>query len=270
MEALSDDFIRREEAGKISNRKILWPRYNWRMKKIFFIPIFFVFVHSAFAENTATIPAARTFPTNWMSRHETFVAQAKQGGIDLLFVGDSITAGWQWEKGGLNVWNKCYAPRHAAEFGIGYDRTQNVLWRMEHGELDGIKPKVVVLLIGTNNAGNEDNGKPRNVTPEIIEGVTAIVKDLRVKLPESKVLLLAIFPRGQTNDPVRVQLRDVNAGLAKLDDGKMVKFLDLGAKFLEADGTLSREIFPDLLHPNVKGYQIWADAMEGTLAQMMK
>jgi lysophospholipase L1-like esterase len=272
METPCDDFIRREEAGKISNRKILWPRYNWRMKKIFFIPIFFVFVfvHSAFAENTATIPAARTFPTNWMSQHETFVAQAKQGGIDLLFVGDSITAGWQWDKGGLNVWNKCYAPRHAAGFGIGYDRTQNVLWRMENGELDGIKPKVVVLLIGTNNAGNENDGKPRNSTPEIIEGVTAIVKDLQVKLPESKVLLLAIFPRGQTNDPVRVQLKEVNTGLAKLDDGKMVRFLDLGAKFLESDGTLSRDIFPDLLHPNEKGYRIWADAMEGTLAEMIK
>jgi lysophospholipase L1-like esterase len=237
-------------------------------------PIIFVlaafFSLQAFAENTATIPVTRTFPTNWMSRHESFVAQAKQGSIDLLFVGDSITAGWQWDKGGLNVWNKCYAPRHAAEFGIGYDRTQNVLWRMEHGELDGIKPKVVVLLIGTNNAGNEDNGKPRNATPEIIEGVTAIVKDLRVKLPESKVLLLALFPRGQTNDPVRVQLKEVNAGLAKLDDGKTVKFLDLGAKFLEPDGTLSRNIFPDRLHPNAKGYQIWAEAMENSLTEMMK
>jgi beta-glucosidase len=128
----------------------------------------------------------------------------------------------------------------------------------------------VVLLIGTNNAGNENDGKPRNSTPEIIEGVTAIVKDLQVKLPESKVLLLAIFPRGQTNDPVRVQLKEVNTGLAKLDDGKMVRFLDLGAKFLESDGTLSRDIFPDLLHPNEKGYQIWADAMEGTLAEMIK
>jgi len=240
--------------------------------KIRFIILFLAALYSlqVFAENTAVIPVARTFPTNWMSRHETFVAQAEQGGIDLLFVGDSITAGWQWDKGGLNVWNKYYAPRHAAEFGIGYDRTQNVLWRMNHGELDGIKPKVVVLLIGTNNAGNEDNGKPRNATPEIIEGVTAIVQDLRVRLPESKVLLLAIFPRGQTNNPVRAQLKEVNAGIAKLDDGKMVKFLDLGTNFLEPDGTLSRDIFPDRLHPNAKGYQIWADAMEPKLTEMLQ
>ena len=225
---------------------------------------------TALAENTAVIPATRTIPTNWMSSHEVFLKQAKQGGIDLLFIGDSITAGWLWDKGGLNVWNKCYAPRHAAEFGIGYDRTQNVLWRIEHGELDGIKPKVIILLIGTNNAGNEDNGKPRNTTPEIIEGVTTVVRELRVRLPESKILLFGIFPRGTTNDPVRVQVKAVNAQISKLDDGKMVKFMDIGSKFLGPDGTLSRDIMPDLLHPNEKGYQIWADAMEGTLATMLK
>ena len=222
------------------------------------------------AENSSLIPVPRDFPTNWISRHEANVAEAKKGGIDLLFIGDSITDGWRWGNGGSKIWPQLYTPRHAANFGIGWDRIQNVLWRIENGELENISPKVVVLLIGTNNTGNEDNGQPRNSPPEIIEGVTAIVKDLRVKLPESKVLLLAIFPRGQTNDPVRVQLKEVNAGLAKLDDGKMVKFLDLGAKFLGSDGTLSRDIFPDLLHPNEKGYQIWADAMEGALAEMMK
>jgi len=222
------------------------------------------------AENTAVIPAPRTFPTNWMSSHEAFVKQAKQGGIDLLFLGDSITAGWFWGNGGINVWNKCYALRHAAEFGIGYDRTQNVLWRIEHSELDGIKPKVVVLLIGTNNAGNEDNGKPRNTTPEIVEGVAAIVNELRARLPESKILLFGIFPRGETTDPVRGQVRAVNAQLAKLDDGKRVTFMDIGSKFLGPDGTLSRSIMPDLLHPNEKGYQIWADAMASTLDRMMK
>jgi lysophospholipase L1-like esterase len=222
------------------------------------------------AENTAVIPVPRTFPTNWMSSHEALVKQAKQGGIDLLFLGDSITAGWFWGNGGINVWKKCYAPRHAAEFGIGYDRTENVLWRITHGELDGIKPKVVVILIGTNNCGNEDDGKPRNTTPEIIQGVTAIVNELRARLPESKILLFGIFPRGETNNPVREQVRAVNAQLAKLDDGKRVKFMDIGPKFLGPDGTLSRAIMPDLLHPSEKGYRIWADAMESTLDQMMK
>ena len=225
---------------------------------------------AVFAENTAILPVPRTFPTNWMALHDSYVARAKQGQIDLLFLGDSITAGWQWDQGGLNVWNQYYAPRRASEFGIGYDRTQNTLWRIEHGELDGIKPKVVVLLIGTNNAGNEDDGKPRNTTPEIVAGVTTLVKELRARLPASKVLLLGIFPRGEKNDPVRAQVQDVNSQLARLDDGKTVKFLDLGSKFLETDGTLSRDIMPDLLHPNERGYRIWAQAMEDTLAGMMK
>src|SRR5208337_4512181 len=159
---------------------------------------------------------------------------------------------------------------HAADFGIGWDRTQNVLWRIENGELDGIKPKVVVLLIGTNNCGNEDDGKPRNTTPEIIEGVTTVVHELRTRLPESKILLFGIFPRGNKNDPVREQVKAVNAGLAKLDDGKTVKFLDIGSILLAPDGTLSRDIMPDLLHPNEKGYQIWSDALEGPLEQMLK
>lgn len=170
----------------------------------------------------------------------------------------------------MNVWNRCYGPLHAADFGIGYDRTQNVLWRIEHGELAGLKPRVVVLLIGTNNAGNEDNGQPRNTTPEIVEGVSAIVTELRARLPESKILLFGIFPRGEKNDPVRGQVKAVNDQLAKLDDGKRVKFMDIGSKFLEPDGTLPREIMPDLLHPNEKGYQIWSDAMAGTLESMLK
>ena len=243
------------------------------MKNLRRIAVFIVVAFSAtavLAENTAIIPVPRTFPTNWMSSHETFVAQAKKGHVDLLFLGDSITAGWLWGKGGINVWNKYYVPLHAADFGIGYDRTQNVLWRIEHGELKRIKPKVVVLLIGTNNAGNEDNGKPRNTTPEIVEGVTTLVKELRVRLPKSKVLLLGLFPRGETGDPVREQIKEVNSQLARLDDGKTVRFLDIGSRFLEADGTLSRQIMPDLLHPNERGYQIWADAMADTLAGMMK
>ncbi len=219
---------------------------------------------SAAAENSAIVPVPRTNPTNWIARHEGFVAQAKKGGIDLLFMGDSITDGWHWGNGGVNIWPKYYEPRHAANFGIGGDRTQHVLWRLDHGEADGIDPKVTVLMIGTNNTGS-------NKTPEIVEGVAAIVKELRTKMPHSKVLLLAIFPRAEKKDAaVRIQIQDVNLRLAQLDDGKWVKFLDIGPKFLEPDGTLSRTIMPDLLHPNQKGYQIWADAMEPTLAAMMK
>jgi lysophospholipase L1-like esterase len=224
-------------------------------------------VPSAAIINTAVIPQPRD--EKWMARHEGFVQEARKGGIDILFLGDSITDGWR--NTGSNVWNKYYAPRHAANFGISGDRTQHILWRMEKGELDGIKPKVVVLMIGTNNTGKEkDNGKIRNTVPETIAGVQAVVKELRAKLPDSKILLLAIFPRDTLNDPQRAQIVLINTMIAKLDDGKMVKYLDIDPKFLEADGTLSRDIMPDLLHPNERGYRIWAETMEPTLDEMLK
>jgi len=239
------------------------------MKIFSVLPLFVSLAISALtvsAQNTAIQPAPRD--AKWVERHEGFVAEARKGGIEVLFLGDSITDGWRTK--GKAVWEKQYAPCHAANFGIGGDRTQHVLWRMEHGELDGIKPKVVVLMIGTNNTGKERDGQPRNTTPEIIEGVTAIVKGLRAKLPQSKILLLAVFPRGGKDTPIRDQLKEINTALAKLDDGKMVKFLDIGGKFLEPDGTLPKDIMPDLLHPNEKAYQIWADAMESTLADLVK
>jgi lysophospholipase L1-like esterase len=219
-------------------------------------------------ENIAILPVLRTNPTNWVARHEGFVAIAKKGNVDLLFMGDSITDGWRGR--GLNVWNKYYAPQHAANFGISGDRTEHVLWRMDNGELDGIKPKVVVLMIGTNNTGKEKDGHLRNTIPQVIEGVTAVVKDIQAKLPETKILLLAIFPRGTIDDFQRGEVAVINQALAKLDNGNNVKFLDIGSKFLEADGTLPRSIMPDLLHPNEQGYQIWADAMNPTLDEMMK
>ncbi len=223
---------------------------------------------SALAENSAVVPVLRESPTNWVARHEGFLAEAKAGKFDVVFIGDSITDGWR--KRGSNVWNKFYAPRHALNLGIGGDRTQHVLWRIEKGELDGLKPKVAVLMIGTNNTGKEKDGSPRNSTPEIIEGVTAVVKAIRTNLPDSKLLLLAVFPRGTVDAPQRAQIKEINDALAKLDDGKKVKFLDIGKVFLADDGSIPKTIMPDLLHPNEQGYQLWADAMEPTLAAMLK
>jgi lysophospholipase L1-like esterase len=225
------------------------------------------------AANTATEPAPRD--EKWIKRHEGFVEIAKQGGVDVLFLGDSITDFWRNDdpkRGGKKIWDANFAPLHAANFGISADRTQHVLWRLEHGELEGIKPKVVVLMIGTNNTGLEaDKKTPRNSPEETIEGVTAVVKTLRAKLPTTKILLLAIFPRGEKPDyPQRLQIATINQAIAKLDDGKMVRFLDIGSKFLEPDGTLTKEIMPDLLHPGEKGYEIWAAAIKQPLAEMLK
>jgi lysophospholipase L1-like esterase len=238
------------------------------MKKLLFLFCSALLASTALAENSAIVPAVRTEKANWVARHEGFLAQAKQEKFDLVFLGDSITDGWRTR--GSNIWNKFYAPRHALNLGISGDRTQHVLWRIEQGELDGVKPKVVVLMIGTNNTGKEKDGSPRNSTAETIEGVTAIVKQLRAKLPGSKILLLAVFPRSTADSPQRAQVKEINTAIAKLDDGKMIKFLDIGKVFLDADGSIPKTIMPDLLHPNDKGYQLWADAMETTLAGMLK
>ncbi len=207
----------------------------------------------------ATEPAPRSGDP--MKSHERFLERAKAGNIDLLFLGDSITAGWNG--GGKEVWQRYYGPRNAANFGIGGDRTQHVLWRIENGELDGITPKVVVLMIGTNNSG-------ANSADEIADGIRAIVKKLREKLPDAKILLLGVFPRGPKPNPGREKLSEVNEKIASLGDGKMVTYLDIGKNFLNEDGTISKEIMPDFLHLSPKGYQIWADAIEPTLSKMLE
>jgi lysophospholipase L1-like esterase len=223
--------------------------------------------------STATTPEPRD--ASWLKRHEEFVQIARRGDTDVLFLGDSITDFWRREDakgGGKTIWDANFAPLHAANFGISADRTQHVLWRLQNGELEGIKPKVVVLMIGTNNTGLErDKVTPRNTVPEAIEGVTAIVRTLRTKLPSTKILLLGIFPRAEKpDDPQRQQVNAINQAIAKLDDGKMVRFLDIGTKFLAADGTLPKEIMPDFLHPGPKGYEIWAAAIKQPLAQMLR
>jgi lysophospholipase L1-like esterase len=152
----------------------------------------------------------------------------------------------------------------AANFGIGGDRTQHVLWRLQNGELDGIEPKVVMLMIGTNNMGQDS-------AEQIAEGVTAVVKEINKRSPKTKVLLLGIFPRGNKPGMIRDKIKDCNMIIAKLDDGgKTVKYLDIGGKFLEPDGTLPPEIMYDYLHLTEKGYQIWADAVKAELEKLVK
>ncbi|HRE79659.1 MAG TPA: platelet-activating factor acetylhydrolase IB subunit [Opitutaceae bacterium] len=218
------------------------------------------------AANTAIEPVPRD--EKWVGRHDGFVQIAKAGGVDVLFVGDSITDGWR-TKGKL-LWDGHFAPLKAANFGIGGDRTQHVLWRLRNGELDGISPKVVVLMIGTNNTGFEKDKSPRNTEKETIEGVTAVVKELRTRLPSAKILLLAVFPRGEKDSLARKQVNAVNEGIAKLHDGGAVTYLDIGQRFLYPDGTLPKEIMPDLLHPNEVGYAIWADAIKAPLEKLLK
>ena len=198
----------------------------------------------------------------WLQRHESFNDRVKQGHVDLLLIGDSITQGW--EGAGKDAWEKHYGKRNAVNLGIGGDRTQHVLWRLDHGNVDDISPKLAVLMIGTNNSNGADN-----TAEEIAAGIDAIVKKLRTKLPQTKVLILAIFPRGEKPNPQRDKNAQASTIVSKLADNQSIYFLDIGEKFLEADGTLPKETMPDFLHLTPKGYEIWADAIEPNVKQLM-
>ena len=199
----------------------------------------------------------------WLPRHEEKLARVQQGNVDLLFIGDSITHGW--ENQGKAVWQEFYRDWNAVNLGFGGDRTENVLWRLQHGELDGISPKAAVLMIGTNNTGH------RQENPEFTAaGIKAILDELRQRLPQTKILLLAIFPRSeQPDDPLRQINERVNALISGYADGEMIHFLNINETFLEDNGVLSKEIMPDLLHPEEKGYRLWAEAMAPTLGTLM-
>lgn len=201
----------------------------------------------------------------WMPRHEQKLAEAQQrkGAVDLLFIGDSITHGW--ESGGKAVWDEFYAGRRPFNIGFSGDRTEQVLWRFQHGEIDGFTPKVAVVMIGTNNTGHR-----QDKAEDTSAGVAAILAELKQRSPTTKVLLLAVFPRGATaKDPLR-QLNDrINILLKQLADDERVFFLNINSVFLKKDGTLPKAVMPDLLHPNPAGYRLWARAMEPTLRQLL-
>jgi lysophospholipase L1-like esterase len=199
----------------------------------------------------------------FFDKHKAILERGKQPAT-VLFLGDSITE--RWTKDGASVWPH-YDKYQAADFGIGGDRTQHVLWRIANGELDQIKPKVTVLMIGTNNLRY---GEP----DQIAEAIEMIVKQIREKTG-SKVLLLGIFPRGAnpSNDEVKMfrgKIAKVNERIAKLDDGEKIKYLDIGSAFLEKDGTISKAVMKDGLHPTEEGYKRWVDAMQPTLDNLLK
>ncbi len=219
--------------------------------------------------NSASVATPKTGNAAFFEKHAAFLARAKAGPMGVLFLGDSITEGWKKEP---HIWDAYFGQYQPANFGIGGDQTQHVLWRLENGELEGINPKAVVLLIGTNNSG-------RHSGEQIAAAVQKIVETIRTKLPQSKVLLLAIFPRGPRNGPDKkpepwekrlATIAAANARLATFDDGRMVRFLDINRVFLSHDGTIPASIMPDQLHLSPAGYQLWADAIAQPLSEMMK
>ena len=200
--------------------------------------------------NTAAVSAPRD---DWYADVQRKFDRYGGKHFDIVFDGDSIMN--RWEITGREIWAQRYAGI-SADFGIEGDRVENVLWRLSKGQVDGIDPKVVVLMIGTNNSG-------RNSAEEIAEGIKRLVAEYESRCPNAHIILFGIFPRGQKpNDGGRRKVAAVNEKIKLLDDGKRVTYLDLSSKMIEADGSISPDMMPDFVHPTLKGYQIWADALQ--------
>lgn len=228
-----------------------------------------VSVRAAEKTNPAVVPVVQTAPWAvkwWMPRHEQKLAEVKKMGdkCQLIFVGDSITH--LWESRGRKVWDKYFAPRGAINLGFSGDRTEHVLWRLEHGEVDGIHPKLAVVMIGTNNTGQERH----DPAEQTAAGVKAILHDLRTKLPDTKILLLAVFPRSaKPTDHLREVNTKLNSIIKNDADGKHIYWLNINKVFLTDDGTLTRAMMPDLLHPSEHGFELWAKAIEPSVKKLM-
>ena len=201
----------------------------------------------------------------WMPRHEEKLAERKKmEQVDLLFIGDSITH--SWESAGKEVFKKYYQNRNTLNIGFSGDRTEHVLWRIQDGAIDDIDPKLAVMMIGTNNTGHR-----MDPAEDTALGIKFILSELKQRLPKTKVLLLGIFPRDAGNDGKhRVRNTEINNLIKQYADNQRVYYLDISGKFLKEDGSLPKEIMPDLLHPNATGYQIWAEAMEPMIEKLMK
>lgn len=215
----------------------------------------------------STTPAPRKIEYPWMSVarwHEMFnedVAVADAGNVDLLFVGDSITEGWNKQ-----VWDQSFGQWKAANFGIGGDHTGNVLWRLDNGHAGKLRPKLVVLTIGVNNFFH-CQANPA----QIFEGVKAVVGRLRTLYPSARILLNGVLPYEKSaQDPKRAQVVELNRLISGLGDGKTIIYKDYGKRFLQDNGDMSPEIMADFLHPTPKGYQVWSDAMLPDIRQLMR
>jgi beta-glucosidase len=213
--------------------------------------------------HSAIEPVPRT-DEFWKRRHAAMNENVAKLGekARVIFIGDSITQGWEGE--GREVWERYYAGRDAINLGIGGDRTQHVLWRLDNGNLDGLKPKAAVVMIGTNNSNGEDN-----TVEQIADGVTAIVRKLLERLPDTKVLLVPIFPRSENPSPQRGKILQVNQIIQKLSDWKRVHWVDFGHRFVTADGRIPRELMPDFLHLSKEAYGVWAASLEPALAEAL-
>jgi len=226
---------------------------------------------AALAQAPADQPASRT-DQNSLKAHAQLLEKAKQGRIDIYFEGDSITRCWGATDYPqlLANWNQNFFGWNAADFGWGDDRIENILWRLEHGELDGVNPKIIVLLAGTNNVGNTvpPGGEDARVA-DITRGLKAVLDIVRAKAPDATIIATAIFPR---NDNIHVMpmIDKINLNLSKLADGKKIRYLNINARLADQDGKLFDGMMnTDKLHPAIPGYQVWADALKPLFTELL-
>ena len=229
------------------------------MFSIFMVTMALTIAKVGFAANSAVVPVSRT-NANWIQQHESMNQKARQGHIDLIYVGDSIVE--HFNNQGKEVWERYYAGRNALNLGIGGDRTEHVLWRLDHGNIDGLAPKLAIVMIGQNNGG-------RNTGEEIGEGVTAIVQKIRAKLPHTRILLLGIFQRREKPTPERAVLAKANEIAAKLADGKTIFYMDINSIYVQPDGSIPKSLMYDFEHPTPLGHRVWAEAIEPKVAELM-
>lgn len=207
---------------------------------------------------------------DWAERHRAAVALMQARRPEIVMLGDSITHFWGGEPTGGRTsgrmtgaaeWDRAFAGRRVVNLGYGWDRTENVLWRLTHGEFDDVAPAVVVVLIGTNNVSI-------NTPDEIAAGIAAICAEIHRRSSSTRILLLGLLPRGERPNPAREAVADVNRRIAGLDGRLGVTYLDIGSVFVTRDGTITREVMYDFLHPTARGYQLWWQAMAPTLQRL--
>jgi lysophospholipase L1-like esterase len=204
---------------------------------------------------------------DWYARHEAVLRIARKINPEIVLIGDSITHFWGGEPNeparlrGPLAWQRAFGPYRTLNMGFGWDRIQNVLWRLDHGEFDGLSPRLVILNIGTNNLTGTQNAR-ENTTDEIVEGIGEVVRRLRSFVPAVRIIQMGILPRGQlADDPFRPCIAEINRQLSQTAKQRNVEFLDIGPKMFSSDGSIPVEIMDDFTHPTEKGYQIWADAL---------
>ena len=203
-------------------------------------------------------------PQAWLDRHNAFVERAQSGNIRVLFLGDSITEAWSHPEQ-HELWAKHFMSLPADNFGIGGDRTQQILWRIDHGTLDGIDPEAVVLMIGVNNLWSQSHS-----SEEVSGGIRAVIDRIFDKLPSTSILLQAILPTGELpQSPHRAQIIEINELISKFDDGARVRFINFGDQFLESDGRISAETMPDFCHLSTDSYAKWVQSIDGLLREML-